>query len=194
MRPARRAACGGRSLYWDRVQDLLWLRGQGPHRLADRPVLRRLLEVLTRSSGFSRPADRLFEAVWGGRYDPIVHQTKLHVTVHRLRAWLDERTAGGERLVEVREGVVGLARDADVRVVEAPGVDVSPADLRERLRQCLAESLSPADLERVLGASRSSLHQAVRALLRTGAIVRSGRGRALRYRLTRPSTMLVSTA
>jgi len=174
----------------DRVQGHLMLRGRGPHALDEHPVLHRVLDALLASPSLSRPLEALFEQVWGGSYDPLIHENKVHVALHRLRRWLGERGPGADRLLTVRDGEVGFARRARILGVELPDPAPTAArpggeSVRERVLQCLSggETLTPRELESRLGVSRSSLHQAMRQLLAAGEVERIGRSRATRYRI-----------
>jgi hypothetical protein len=185
----------GADLFWNRIAGTLHMRGQGPFSLAERPVLRRTLETLLERPQFEVTVPELFDAVWGGPYDPIRHEGKIHVTLHRLRKWLDECAPGGAQLLGVGEGTIAIAPDLDVRVLEPSPRDAAagvtgemPATVRGRVLQCIRTSdapLAPRDLQRKLGVSRSALNAALRALMAARSIERLGQGRSVRY-ATRP--------
>jgi hypothetical protein len=107
-------------LYWDRVQERVWLHGRGPYSLVDHPILARMLEAIVAADELAIPLASLFEAVWHVPYQPLIHENKAHVTLHRLRAWLDSHHKGMGRAVLVRDGVVSIASDIDVVVLESP--------------------------------------------------------------------------
>jgi biotin operon repressor len=92
-----------------------------------------------------------------------------------------------DRAIQVRDGIVSVAEDIDVVVLEpGPHLVESQADrapLRERVVAALAEQspLSAAELEERLGVSRSTLNTATRELVEDGEIECTGQGRALRY-------------
>lgn len=182
----------GADLFWNRVVGTLHIRGRGPYSLAERPVLRRTLEVLLARPGFALPLPALFSEVWGGPYDPIRHEGKIHVTLHRLRSWLDDCAAGTGAMLEVQDGVLAIRRTVDVRVLEPPQAERAAgvsgegkSSVRERVLQCIraeAEPLAPRELLRRLDISRPALNVALRALVAGGHIERLGVGRATRYR------------
>jgi hypothetical protein len=106
-------------LYLDRVHETLRLRGGPTVAVADRPVLGRALGVLADAPGFALPLASFYEQVWESRWDPLRHETKCHVTLHRLRAWLIELGAPDDRWIELTDGVVRLSPSLDVGVLSA---------------------------------------------------------------------------
>jgi hypothetical protein len=182
-------------VYWDRLRGVLMLRGEGPLDLSSHPVLFRVMQQLLAQPGFAIDIPVLFGAVWQGSYNPLVHEGKVHVTLHRLRRWLEERGEAPGSLLQVRDSVVGFDPSLDIRVVE-PQDPIAPAlaprtssrgvgpTLRDRVLQCLAEgaTLPPRELERLLEVSRSSLNLALRCLQVEGRVQRVGRGRSTAYR------------
>jgi len=176
----------GSDLFVDRIQGRIHLGGAGPFSLVRRRVLQRLLDAILASPDFAIRADDLFTRVWGGTYDPLAHEGRIHVNVHRLRCWFGENSRGGEALLEVRDGVVQLAADAEVCILDLHGEDAESAKdtpASERVLQCLPRSqpLSPGELQQRLGVSRSQINRTLRVLLAEGHIVRSGAGRSTRY-------------
>ena len=175
----------GADLYVDRVRGQIHLGGDGPHPLEGRPVLQRLLDELLTAPGHSLTGEGLFARVWEQRYDPLVHEGRVHVNVHRLRQWLRDLGSPHDSLVVVREGRVCLAPGADVRTleldVEGPGASRSH-DVGERVLPCLDRGEgAPGELQQRLGVSRSSINRTLRVLLAEGRIVRLGAGRGTRY-------------
>jgi biotin operon repressor len=176
-------------LYWDRVQRRVWLAGRGPYSLDDHPILARLLGSIVAANELAIPLSTLFEAVWQMPYNPLVHENKAHVAIHRLRGWLDAHRKGMDRAIQVRDGIVSIAEDVEVVVLEPSAHLVEPeterAPLRERVVAALSEqsSLSAAELEQRLGISRTTLNTATRELVDEGTIACAGQGRALRYSL-----------
>jgi len=174
-------------LFWDRVQGLLQLRGGAPVDLSGKPVLRAVLEAVLQRPGFSIPVGELFEEVWGGRWDPLVHEGKVHVTIHRLRRWLSGLGADGRALLRVADGLLFIDPGADVRVLDVAspeGPRLAPRTVEERLRLLLpaGAEVAPRELEGRLGVSRSALNKALRRLLADGVLERVGAGRSTRYR------------
>jgi biotin operon repressor len=174
-------------LYWDRVQRRMWLAGRGPYSLDDHPILARLLGTIVAANELALPLPALFEAVWQMPYNPLVHENKAHVAIHRLRVWLAAHRSGMDRAIQVRDGIVSIAEDIDVVVLE-PGAHLvesqaDPAPLRARVLAALAEQspLSAAELEERLGVSRTALNTTTRELVDSGEIACTGQGRALRY-------------
>ncbi len=196
------ARCLAADVYWDRARGVLLLSGVGPHEPHAHPVLHRMLETILAQPRFELPVAALFEAVWDGRYNPLVHEGKVHVTVHRLRRWLAQQGGASSELIRVRDGVVGFDPRLHVRVVEPapcflPSMRETPTrcsgvgpTLRERVLQCLSggEPVAPRELERQLEISRSSLNMALRCLQVEGAVERVGKGRATRYRVAPATT------
>jgi hypothetical protein len=175
----------GSDICWDRVQGTLYLAGDGPFSLADHPILRRVLEAVLSSTELALPIATFFERVWEMSYDPLRHEGKCHVALHRLRALLAGWRSGADRLVEVRDGVVRIADDASVCVIELTRPREVPQDtLADRVAAHLAATgdASPAELASRLGVSRSALLQTLRALVAERRIVRIGRARGIRYR------------
>lgn len=185
----------GSDLCWDRVQGTLYLGGDGPFSLVDHPIVRRVLEAILDTPDFQLPIATLFERVWEMTYDPLRHEGKCHVALHRLRALLGGWRAGADRLVQVRDGTVRIADDASVCVIElpnqalprAPSTAGEPAtgdSLADRVHAHLAASgdASPAEIASRIGVSRSALLLVLRSLTAEGRIARTGRARAIRYR------------
>jgi hypothetical protein len=169
------------------VQGTLYLAGDGPFSLADHPILRRVLEAVLAMPEHELPIATLFERVWDMSYTPLRHEGKCHVALHRLRALLAGWCAGADRLIEVRDGVVRIAGDATVCVIElsrAGTSDASTASLADRVAAHLAASgeASPAELAQRIGVSRSALLLVLRGLAAEGRVERVGRARAIRYR------------
>jgi len=176
-------------LYWDRVQRRVWLAGRGPYSLDDHPILARLLGTIVAANELALPLSALFEAVWQMPYNPLVHENKAHVAIHRLRSWLEAHRKGMERAIQVRDGIVSIAEDVEVVVLEPSAHLVAETDrapLRDRVVAALAEQspLSAAELEERLGVSRTALNTATRELVDDGSIGCTGQGRALRYSRT----------
>ncbi len=177
----------GADLYIDRVRGLLQFRGHGPFSLQNHPILQKALLVVLDHPDLSVRFDELFVAVWGGRYDPLIHEGKVHVTMHRLRRWLNKKRPGAGKLLVVCDGFVGFAADAELRQVTLErrwgAIPTVEPTTSERLLQYLSsgEPAAPKDLERTLGISRSQLNQVVRVLVAKGDVARVGRGRATRY-------------
>jgi len=186
----------GADLFWNRLVGTLYLRGRGPFRLGERPVLRRTLEALLEQPRLSIPVGALFAAVWGGVYDPLRHEGKIHVTIHRLRKWLDECVPGSQQLIAMGDGEVAIVPNADVRVLEptrqdrdAGLVGETQQSVRERVLAAIRESeepVAPRVLVGRLGISRSALNGALRVLTAEGHIERTGSGRAVCYVMARP--------
>ncbi len=174
-------------LFWNRISGTLHVRGRGPFSLGRKPVLRRCLEALLMSDGFASPISRLFELVWGAPYNPIVHEGKVHVSIHRLRAWLDECIPGGKDMVRVVDGTIAIAESVDVRVLEPSGPAVvseparSIADRVMRVIESEAVPVAAGALQLRLGVSRPALNLALRALVASSRVRRIGDGRATRY-------------
>jgi hypothetical protein len=126
-------------LYLDTARREVWLAGAGPFPLGEHPVVERVLEELAREGGAGLPMDELFTRVWGGSYHPLRHENKVHVTLHRLRQWLDARggPAAGH-LVQLANGVVGLDEGAEVRVLVRRTRNGRPAGLRGAHRMAYA--------------------------------------------------------
>jgi hypothetical protein len=189
----------GSDLCWDRVQDTLYLSGEGPYSLAEHPIVRRVLETVLATPDFALPIATLFERVWDMSYEPLRHEGKCHVALHRLRALLGGWRTGADRLVQVRDATVRIADDASVCVIElqrhalahtdakSDGAGGSPrghSSLAERVGSHLAATgdASPAELATRIGVSRSALLLVLRGLVAEGRVERFGRARAIRYR------------
>lgn len=181
-----RAGLLSADLYADRVQQHLYVRGEGPLSLAEVPVLAALLDALLDADEFSVPVDELFQRVWGGPYRPLVHEGKVRVTLHRLRAWLAARVQNGARLIEMKDGVVSLARASDVRVLERADADTRGprASVEERVLEALTGGASSADaMARRARVSRSTVLTVLRTLVHKRHVKREGRGPATTYHL-----------
>jgi hypothetical protein len=182
-------------LYWNRAEEQLWLRGEGPYSLEDQPIVRRILEALLSAPGHAKPYAELFTAVWDAPYHPLAHDGKINVAVHRLRRWLDARHAGASRWIEVDGGVLRIAREVGPAVASIE-TTVPPrrGALADRVIECLESArtgggMSPADLERRLGCSRAALNRSLRMLVVAGSVVADGAGSNLRYTAARRAGM-----
>jgi hypothetical protein len=177
----------GADLYVDRVRSQVHLGGKGPASLAARPVLQQLLETLLAAPDHALTTEELFGRVWDERYDPLVHEGRVHVNAHRLRQWLRDLGSRFDSLIVVRDGVVRLAPQADVCVIELDARAASrprAGQVRDRILQCLGDrEIAPGELQQRLGVSRSSINRTLRVLLAQGRIVRFGAGRSTRYGL-----------
>lgn len=178
----------GANIYYDRVQGMLYLAGMGPFYVRDQLVFKLLESILARQT-FAVDIPRLYAEVWGTEYRHLDHEGKFHVTVHRLRAWLDEHGPNKCRsMVHVQDCAASLCQDADVRVVELEGPcggRVGEECLGDRVVDLLSthSPASPREIEAQLGVSRSTLNETIRQLLDVGRIKRMGRGPATRYAL-----------
>lgn len=175
----------GADLFWNRVCGAIFLRGKGPFYLERQPILTRALEILTRAPGERLAIADFFAAVWDSPYDPLLHEGKVHVTVHRLRKWFGERDADARRLLEVTDGTIGFRRHADVRVL-MPSNPPPPAlaTLDDRVLAAVARApgpVAPRTLEHALGASRTAIQRSVRILIANGSLVRHGKSRSTTY-------------
>jgi hypothetical protein len=178
-------------LCWDRVHGTLHLGGDGPFSLAAHPVLRRVLETILAAPDLAIPLAALFETVWEMPYNPIVHEGKVHVALHRLRALLAGCHAGADRLLVVQDGVVRVPDERAACVIELPDAAAPPpGGLADRIVAHLeaVAFAAPRELEQRLGISRSALQQALRALLADGRIERTGASRGLTYNASRLSS------
>jgi len=149
-----------------------------------------MLECLMNRPTFSLTIGELYSEVWSGIYNPLLHEGKIHVTLHRLRSWLDDKKPGTGALIEVTEGTVCLSEHADVRVLEPREsrgdlrADAAPS-MRDRVLATLRgedTAVAPGLLRRRLGVSRSAVHVALRALMAADLVRREGSGRNTRYR------------
>ncbi|MBW2731493.1 MAG: hypothetical protein JRH20_03815 [Deltaproteobacteria bacterium] len=174
------------TIYFDRVQGMLYLAGIGPFFVRDQLIFRLLESILARRL-FVVDIPQLYTEVWGTEYRHVDHEGKFHVTVHRLRAWLDEHGPDNCRsMVHVQDCMASLCEEAEVRVVEVEGPGggrVREQSLGERVVDLLStcSPASPRELEGQLGVSRSTLNEAIRCLLEAGRVKRRGRGPATRY-------------
>jgi hypothetical protein len=176
------------NIYYDRIQGVLYLNGHGPFFVGDQMTFK-LLDRLVAQPDLEIGVAELYEEVWGVPYRQLQDEGKFHVTVHRLRSWLEQRGTGECRaMVQIQEGRASLCREADVRVVELDGPcggRVSDEGLEQRLLALLAEreNCPPKELEARLGISRSTLNELIRKLVDQGRVVRAGKGPATRYSL-----------
>jgi hypothetical protein len=178
----------GADLYVDRIHGHIHMSGQGPYRLARRRILQQMLDAILVSPDLAIRVDDLFEQVWGGRYDPLAHEGRIHVNVHRLRRWFEDCRPGGGELVQVRDGVVQLSPEVVVYTLDLPGGEepgIESTTVSERVEQCLspARTRSPGQIQKLLGVSRSQINRTLRVLRAEGRIERTGAGRSTRYRL-----------
>jgi hypothetical protein len=150
-------------------------------------MLARMLEAIVAGDELSIPIPTLFEIVWRAPYNPLIHENKVHVTIHRLRAWLEKHDSAMGRAIVVRDGIVSMAEHVEVIVLEPPtNLDeprAEPPSTIDRVTACLDEDspLTARELQQRLGISRSALNNATRQLLQAGRIYCLGRGRALVY-------------
>ncbi len=180
----------GADVFWNGVQGRIHLRGNGPGSLTGHPVLERMLTVILARPDFQVALPELFREVWGGEFDPLVHEGKVHVTVHRLRRWMDSAAAGAGGVLVLGGGRLGFGQGTSVRVLElesgeGEGLPVRRRGLPQRVVDVLGggEDLPPRELEARLGVSRTALHHALRILRTEGRVERLGHGRAIRYRV-----------
>lgn len=183
----------GSGIYVDRFRGISFIFGKGPLTLRTHPVLNSILDQILSRPDFRVSIPDLFGSVWGGVYNPVIHEGKVHVSIHRLRSWIEKCCPDSNGLVEVRDQVVGIRPGLDVRVVNlhmdeqsgAATMEVSSSvdSLGERVLQCLSHggSVAPGDLQRLLGVGRTSLGKVLRHLLSQAKIQRIGRGRSVRY-------------
>lgn len=172
-------------LFVDRVHGRMHIGGSGPYTLARRRVLQRMLDTILDSEDHTVRVEDLFARLWDEPFDPVAHEGRIHVNVHRLRRWFSD--SGGEgSLIEVFDGWIGLGEDVSVCVMDMDGegvggVQVPP--LHERIVQCLPRkgTRSPAQIQRLLGGSRSQINRNLRRLIGEGRIERHGAGRSTRY-------------
>ncbi len=181
----------GSDLYWDRAGGGLWLRGDGPHRIEDHPVLRHTLAALTDALEDGVAWSELHERVWGTRFVATRHEGRCHVTIRRLRKWLASHGSDAA-LVEVRDSRVRLRRDASVCVLTVPGFSLRPGELDQRVLDQLGsqQTRSVQDLAGSLGVGRTSLHQTLRDLTDRGLVVREGAGPSTTYRRAEPGAAI----
>ena len=177
-------------VYYDRVQRRLHLRGEGPFDLPVDAQVSRIIDVLLTAEGFSLEQERLVEQMWPGEYHRLRDASKLHVSLHRLRGWLDARLAGSRSMLRVRDRSIEIDPRLEVRVVDLPTAALTRAsdapDLTrlERRTLDLVEICGPvatADLMRHLDVSRSTLATMLGPLVKRELLRRAGRGRATTY-------------
>jgi len=175
-------------VYYDRVQRRLHLRGEGPFELPVDAQVSRIIDLLLTADGFSLDQERLFEQTWIGDYHRLRDASKLHVSLHRLRGWLDARLAGSRSMLRVGDRTIEIDRQLQVRVVDLPplaqAVDVPDLGKVERRMVDLVEICGPVatiDLMRHLDVSRSTLATMVGPLVKRRLLRRVGRGRATTY-------------
>jgi hypothetical protein len=177
----------GADLYWDDIQRRLYVRGQGPRRFERETVLESALRALLRAPSFRASLARLHREVWRRPYDPLRHEDKISVTVHRLRSWLARSAPVARDFVRVRTGALALDPRLDVRVLELPGRCRRPATRQMEPAACLLECLSASGpltrgrLEQHLGFSRAAVGRLLRALVARGLVTPQGSGRARSY-------------
>lgn len=169
-------------VYLDRVRGLAWVRSRGPVRLGDPPVVHRALDALV-DAGEPLDFEALYQRVWGTPWEPLAHEGKLHVTLHRLRRWLDGVREGSGALVRVKDGLVSLEGEDTWATASGAVRPVDPLD--ERVLQLLAhhDALASSAIADHLRVSRSSAVRALRRLVDEGRVDRLGQGPATRYLL-----------
>ncbi|MBX3202407.1 MAG: HTH domain-containing protein [Labilithrix sp.] len=151
--------------------------------LSRRPVLFELLLLLARAWPASVPRDELAARAFDARRVNASHRARLRVELGRLRKVLDGlgaepvATADGYVLSSTREVVVLLPPSDD----EAVRVALLLGDGAAWSAQGLAEHA---------GVSRRTAQRALRALVASGAAIRTGQGKDVRYR--RPGTPIAS--
>jgi len=104
-------------LFWNRVRNTFYVLGTGPHRLDKQPVMKKVLEAILSSPTFSLSLPELFERVWGVSYQPVRHENKVNVTLHRLRRWLQQHVAGDPQLLVTTSGSVSVPAEVEVCVL-----------------------------------------------------------------------------
>ncbi len=170
-------------LYVDQVRGLFYAKGRGPFFLTGFPKRLEMLHLLTSSPGFASTTAELFQHVWGMEYVSSRHENKVHVTAHRLRKLVCE-LSGLEGLVSVADDTIQL-ETFDVRAVTIKDSSGAPTmtSLDERIVNLLqaGNSLPASDLEVHFGVSRSTIHSALKRLIATEQIGRTGKGRATKY-------------
>jgi hypothetical protein len=180
--------CTRADLYWDGIRGVAMLGGRGPYSLERHPVLARVMTALISSPGFALDLPALFEATWGQPYDPLKHEGKVHVTLHRLRSWFAAQGHHGAPLLVLRDGRVALDPGAhtwaltEAATPEAPQAE-APRDLGPRVLAFLREQgpQPPGEIAQRLSLSRTRLTQVLNQLRKTGVVQRTGRGRAVVY-------------
>ena len=177
-------------VYYDRVQRRLHLRGEGPFELPVDAQVSHIIDLLLTAKGFSLEQERLVEQTWPGDYHRLRDASKLHVSLHRLRGWLDARLAGSRSMLRVRDRIVEIDPRLEIRVVDlsAPAVerafDAPDLTRLERRMVDLVEICGPVatvDLMRHLDVGRSTLATTLGPLVKRGLLRRNGRGRATTY-------------
>lgn len=177
-------------VYYDRVQRRLHLRGEGPFDLPVDAQVSRIIDLLLTAEGFSLEQERLVEQMWPGEYHRLRDASKLHVSLHRLRGWLDARLAGSRSMLHVGDRSIVIDPRLEVRVVDLPALTLTRAteapDLTrlERRMIDLVEICGPvatADLMRHLDVGRSTLATMLGPLVKRELLRRAGRGRATTY-------------
>jgi hypothetical protein len=175
-------------VYYDRVHRRLHLRGDGPFDLPADAQVSRIIDLLLCSEGFSLDQERLVEQMWPGDYHRLRDASKLHVSLHRVRAWLDARLAGSRSMLRVRDRIVEIDPQLEVRVVELPAQATAGAVSEltdvERRTLDLVDVCGPVaaiDLMRQLDVGRSTLATLVGPLIERRLLRRHGRGRATTY-------------
>ena len=132
--------------------------------------------------------ERLVEQTWGGDYHRLRDASKLHVSLHRLRGWLDARLAGSRSMLRVGDRTIEIDRHLQVRVVDLPTLarrgEALDLGKVERRMLDLVEICGPVatiDLMRHLDVGRSTLAAMVGPLVKRRLLRRDGRGRATTY-------------
>lgn len=151
--------------------------------LARRPILFSLLLVLARAWPRSVPRDELAARAFGVRRINPSHRSRLRVEIGRLRKVLEGLAA---EPVATTDGYA-LSSRRDVVVLLPPSDDEGA---RVALLLGDGASWSAQGLAEHAGISRRTAQRALGALVESGAAVRTGRGRDVRY--ARPGTPIAS--
>lgn len=69
----------GADIYVDKFRGKVFISGKGPLAFGAYPVLSAILQQLISKPGFSVSIPELYSSIWGGVYNPIVHEGKVHV-------------------------------------------------------------------------------------------------------------------
>ena len=183
LEPGRRIVLAGRHLLTENHGEVALCA------IPSGPSLR-LLEELAQKP---RTREALMRAVWGiGNYVPHRHDPTLHTAVTRLRAALAPRS---DWVVTTSDGY-GLASDVDLVVLDSLSsphkiicgqrVSDTRTNRRSRALAVIAESreASCAEIADKLELSPASALRLLSSLIASDELVRVGKGKATRYRIS----------
>ncbi|MBT4793504.1 MAG: hypothetical protein HON90_18170 [Halobacteriovoraceae bacterium] len=155
------------------VKEEVKLKKDGP--------LYELLKLFCTSYPHSLPLEQIYQSVWGGEYNPEIHNTKIYTSINRLRSLITTKENKIEMIMNNSEGYA-LSERCQFYYLFCPDTATISKNSRNILKIFNSSlSISCREVIANTGLNRSKVKRELKNLVVQGIIKKSGLGKGTTY-------------